>query len=74
MENLIDYLDGKRAMNKIDLLPEKYKKIMLMRFLESMTINDISKGIGQSKNLISVKIHRGLQKLRIICDPKIRVR
>jgi RNA polymerase sigma-70 factor (ECF subfamily) len=63
---LVDFLDGKAAMNKISKLPKNYKKVMYMRFVKNMSLADISLETGQTKNSVSVKIHRGLQKLRVL--------
>lgn len=68
-ERLTDFLDGKTAMRRIIELPEKYKKIMYMRFAQSMSLRDISVITGQTKNAIAVQIHRGLIKLKALCEP-----
>jgi RNA polymerase sigma-70 factor (ECF subfamily) len=60
-------LDGKSAVKKIDGLPEMYKKILGMRFIQNLTIKEISQTTGQTKNAIAVQVHRGLEKLKVIC-------
>jgi RNA polymerase sigma factor (sigma-70 family) len=72
-ESFIDVLDGKVAMNKMVDLPKLYKKVMYMRFSNSMTLDDISHATGQTKNAISVKIYRGLQKLKILCSKRLSI-
>lgn len=66
-DNLVDYLDGKSIMRRIIELPLKYKKVMNMRFVQSMTLEDISIATGKTKNSIGVQIHRGIIKLRALC-------
>jgi RNA polymerase sigma-70 factor (ECF subfamily) len=63
-EKLFSILDGKAAALMIRDLPEKYRKIMRMRYVQEMTIKEISLITGQSKNTIAVQTHRGLDKLR----------
>jgi RNA polymerase sigma factor (sigma-70 family) len=70
-KNLIDFLDGKEAMHHIAKLTDKYKKVMHMRFKQSMSLREISTIMGQTKNTTAVQIHRGIDKLKILCVPKI---
>lgn len=69
-ENLPNFLDGKEAMRRIIELPLIYKKVVYMRFAQHMSLQDISTIMGQTKNAISVQIHRGSQKLRVLCGLK----
>lgn len=65
-EELIDKLDGKAAFLLIQQLPEKYKKIILMRFKQSLTLTEMALLTGQSKNVMAVQVHRGLEKLKVL--------
>ena len=64
---IINVLDGKGAFLLIDHLPQKYQKVMRMRFMEDLTLEEMSKITGQSKNTIAVQVHRGLEKLKPLC-------
>jgi RNA polymerase sigma-70 factor (ECF subfamily) len=63
---LINTLDGKKALLLIQRLPEKYQKVMRMRFIQNLTLQEMTLVTGQSKNALAVQIHRALQKLRIL--------
>ncbi len=65
-EKLFDILDGKTASLLIQKLPETYVKIMRMRFIQDLTLKEISLITGETKNAIAVKVHRGLEKLKIL--------
>jgi RNA polymerase sigma-70 factor (ECF subfamily) len=65
-ENMGDALDGKSAMLMINLLPEMYRKIMHMRYLQNLSLKDISLITGKTRNAIAVQTHRGLAKLKIL--------
>lgn len=65
-ERLIDVLDGKGALILIARLPLAYQKIMRMRFVQNLTLSEISLITGQTKNNISVRVCRGLQKLKLL--------
>jgi len=65
-DRLLNVLDGKEAMNLIELLPETYKKVMRLRYVEELSLQEISLITGQTKNTIAVQVHRGLEKLKIL--------
>jgi len=64
--NLFDIIDGREAMILINNLPEKYKKIMQMRYIQNLSLKEIHFITGQSKNSLAVQAHRGLEKLKIL--------
>jgi RNA polymerase sigma-70 factor (ECF subfamily) len=71
--SLVNFLDGKAAVRRIIELPLKYKKVMHMRFVQSMSLEEISKSTGQTKNAVAVQIHRGLIKLKELCATKLAI-
>lgn len=64
----IDVFDGKIAVNLIKILPKNYRKIMRMKYLEGLSLKEISEVTGQTKNTIAVQMHRGLKKLRFLYE------
>ena len=65
-QRLVDMLDGKRAILLISRLPEKYKKIMRMRYVQDLSLYEMALITGQSKKTLAVQVHRGLEKLKKI--------
>ena len=65
-DKLMTLMDGKAAILLIAHLPETYRKVMRMRFVQDLSISEIALLTGQSKNTIAVQLHRGLQKLRLL--------
>ena len=65
-ESLINILDGKTAMRLIGRLPEKYQKVMRMRYVQDLSLKEMSLITGQSKNAMAVQVHRGLTKLKLL--------
>lgn len=59
-------IDAKLAVNLINKLNPKYKEIILMRYVDDLSPGDIAEITGESKNNISVKIHRGVKELKEI--------
>ncbi len=65
-QGLFDKIDGARAMAFIGSIPDKYRDAIYMQYVEGLSVKEIAEITGESENNISVRIHRGLQKLRSI--------
>jgi len=59
-------LDGKAALLLIAHLPKMYQKTMRMRYVQDLSLAEMSLITGQSKNAIAVQLHRGLEKLKLL--------
>jgi RNA polymerase sigma-70 factor, ECF subfamily len=64
-----DLLDGKAALLLIQRLPAAYQKVMRMRYVQDLSLKEMSLITGQSKNTIAVQVHRGLKKLKLFLPP-----
>src|SRR3989338_2228822 len=58
-----------RVRKGIDQLDETYRDIVLMRYTEDLPPKDIARITGLSENVVSVRLHRGVEKLRTILGP-----
>jgi len=65
-ERTVDALDGKTALLLIAHLPVRYQKVMRMRYVQDLSLNEMSLITGLSKNTIAVQLHRGLIKLKLL--------
>lgn len=65
-EKLLRILDGKAALLLIQYLPEKYQKVMRMKYVQDLSLKEMSLVTGQSQNAIAVQAHRGLEKLKLL--------
>ena len=65
---LSNVFDGKKAIILISRLPEKYRAVIQMRFIRDLSLGEISNITNQPRNTIAVQIHRGLFKLKLLCD------
>ena len=65
-ESVSDALDGKSALLLIQHLPDIYQKVMNMRYVQNLSIEDVSLITGETRNAIAVQTHRGLAKLKIL--------
>ncbi|NCT00118.1 RNA polymerase sigma factor [Candidatus Parcubacteria bacterium] len=51
------------AKEALDTLKDSYKEVMTMRYIEGLSVKEIAEKLKTTENNISVRIHRGLQKL-----------
>lgn len=61
-----NYLDAKTAVEKLKLIEKEYREVVYMRYVENITPREIAEILGESVNIISVRIHRGIKKLKKI--------
>jgi len=64
--NLYNFIDGKAAVLLIQYLPAGYQKIMRMRYVQDLSLKEISLLTGQTRNAVAVRTHRGLEKLKLL--------
>jgi RNA polymerase sigma-70 factor (ECF subfamily) len=68
MERTENKFEINSALELIKKLDEKYREVLLMRFVEDLSVTEISKILRSSENNISVRIHRGIQKLKDLLE------
>lgn len=57
-------IDYKKILETIKTLDQDSQELIYMRFIEGLSLGDISEITGQKENTVSVKIHRILDKIR----------
>ncbi len=67
-EHISNVIDGKAMVILINKLPDRYRNVLRMRYVENLSIEEMAARIGQSKNTVAVQIHRGLVKLKEVFD------
>lgn len=65
-ERSIDAFDGKIASLLICKLPKAYQQVMIMRYMQDLSLSEIAVITGKTKNNTAVHAHRGLEKLRVL--------
>lgn len=66
IENLINVIDGGTALLLIPRLPVKYQTLMDMRYVKDLSIKEIAVINQELENTVTVRLRRGLQKLRLL--------
>jgi RNA polymerase sigma-70 factor (ECF subfamily) len=64
IESLAATLDGKQAFTIVNELPDVYREVLILKFVDEHGPKEISELIEESENVVSVRIHRGLKLLR----------
>ena len=63
-------IDAKIAVRVINQLDEKYREVVLMKYVDELSPKEIAGITGDSENNISVRIHRGLKQFKQILNKK----
>ncbi len=63
-EDKIDEYDIELVKKILEELDEGYRDVIIMRYIEDMSIKEIAKILGETENNISVKVHRGIAKVK----------
>jgi len=59
-----DVIDEERVVKTLKKIEEPYRSAVAMRYIEGLAPAEIASITGDSANVVSVRIHRGLQQLR----------
>lgn len=68
LEAAVERHEGARALAALQKLPDLYREAVALRYVEGLTPGEIAAILGESENVVSVRVHRGLKKLREILD------
>jgi len=70
LEAAINRFEGTRALEALKLLPDTYKEVLIFRYVEGLSPKEIAEQLGENENAVSVRVHRGLKKLRELLEPE----
>lgn len=58
--------EAARAVQLASNLEPAHREVLLMRYVDGMPPREIAEIVGESDNVVSVRIHRALEKLRTL--------
>jgi len=64
VESLAATLDGKKAFEMLHTMPDTYKEVIILKFVDGLGPKEIAGLLEESENVVSVRLHRGLKVLR----------
>ena len=70
-ERLFDFFDGKALILLIKQLPPKYQKVMNMKYVQLLSLEEMALIVGKTKNTVAVNAHRGLEKLKLLYEASV---
>ena len=65
-EELFNTIDGEKIVLLIKKLPEIHREILHMRYILDLSLKEMSVITGQTESTLSVRVHRGIQKLKLL--------
>ena len=63
-------IDGAQAVEMLSELPEPYREALVLRYVNGFAPQEIATHLDLSENVVSVRLHRGLKKMRELYTQK----
>ena len=57
------------VVSSLDGLPDEDKKIIVLRHIDGHSISEIAEMLEETENVVSVRLHRAIKKLKKIINP-----
>lgn len=62
--DLMNVMTAHELIELLDHINDSYRDVIVMRYVDDMSVKDIAEMLEVTENNVSVRLHRGLQKLR----------
>jgi len=62
--------DGEIVRMTLAELDEKYRDVLTMRYINELSVKEIAESLGESENNVSVRIHRGIAKMKDLLEKR----
>ena len=56
--------EGGEVLNSIFALPEKFRAVFVLHYLEQMSVTDVAKSLGLSQSAVKMRLSRGRELLK----------
>jgi RNA polymerase sigma-70 factor (ECF subfamily) len=63
-ERILSNAETSRLHTFIKELPDKYRQVIVMRYVDGLSPSEIAEKTGDTENAISVRINRGIKKIQ----------
>ncbi len=61
---MVEEAEVARVIEVLEALPAQYRDVMVMRYVDGLPVKEIASHIGESENVVSVRLHRATKKVR----------
>jgi RNA polymerase sigma-70 factor (ECF subfamily) len=68
VEAVADQIDARRAIERMGQLPDTYREVLTLRFVDGLGPKEIAALIEETENVVSVRLHRGLKVLKALLE------
>lgn len=58
--------DYEQVLAMIESLPVEYREAIVLRHIDGLSVKEIANIVGENENLVSVRIHRAIEKLKTL--------
>lgn len=65
---LAEGIDARLILRFLKEIEPPYREVVAMRYLEGLSPKEIAAALNENENAVSVRIHRGIKKLRIAIE------
>ncbi len=72
-DRLLKFVEGGEMIRLLDQLEPKHREAISMRYLDDMDIKEIAIALRETENNVSVRLHRGLEKIRKIYNENVQI-
>lgn len=63
-ERTIAFTEGSHALRALRALGDRYRDVVVMRYIDELTPREIAEITGETENAVSVRINRSIKKLK----------
>lgn len=68
---MVTTIEGKEMIGVLNKIEPGYREVILMRYLDDLQPKEIARILDESENVVSVRIHRGIKKVREYLDGQL---
>lgn len=65
---IVDHYNDIDLERSLQILPEKYRSIIVLRFFEDLKLDEIAEVLDKNVNTVKTRLYKGLQMLRLSMD------
>lgn len=62
--SILNYATGQHMLSLIEKMEPLYREVLVLRYVDDLSLSQIAKIVGESENVVSVRIHRAIEKLK----------
>lgn len=63
--------EAAEALRHLDKLSEEYRQVLIMRYVDGLKPKEIAEVTGETANVISVRLHRATQALKVLITKNV---